>query len=461
MKPIFRPIIVLSAAAGLFGASPVSFPQFGPAASVTGIVWRPVAPLIQSRYYHTATLLPSGKLLVTGGRCLSAAHLRSCELFDPVGDGGQGSWTAVQPMSTPRDHHAATLLPSGLVLVTAGWNDADLTSCEAFNPFFGGWVAVEGMHCARSEHTATLLPGNRVLVVGGKAAMQGFRGCEIFEYRDVRGAGDAAEAVASGTWRIVDSLSIGRGKHTATLLLDGRLIVTGGVSQGYATSTCEIFDPGTETWSAAPSMHEPREGHTATLLPDGTVLVAGGDNPERSSCELFDPAAAGGTGAWVQVAPMSLGRRLHRALLSHDGIVLVTGAWATGWGSEACELFDGTAPLISAWKPAAPMLSKRCNHTLTMLPDGRILAAGGEIQGAQGATDACEIGSFETTQDASIPLPPPPAGLRSVFPDPARESMTAEYAVRSPGRVELNVYDPRGRKVKTLVDAWQGEGMYS
>ena len=77
-------------------------------------------------------------------------------------------------------------------------------------------------------------------------------------------------------------------EHTATLLSDGRVLVTGGQSAGdgndnFVEKAAEIYDPGTGTWTLVDSMSRARYGHTATLLPDGTVLIAGGAGPRGRS----------------------------------------------------------------------------------------------------------------------------------------------------------------------------------
>ena len=88
-----------------------------------------------------------------------------------------------------------------------------------------------------------------------------------------------------------------RAADTATLLLDGRVLVTGGFRSDVngVLASAEVYDPGTGTWTAAPNMDTPRANQTATLLPDGRVLVAGGmsviDGTARpqATAELFDP----------------------------------------------------------------------------------------------------------------------------------------------------------------------------
>jgi hypothetical protein len=93
------------------------------------------------------------------------------ELYDPVA----GTWSGTGSLATPRDGHTATLLPSGRVLVTggitvvAGPNSKNviLATSELYDPATGTWSATGSLATARFLHTATLLPSGKVLVAGG------------------------------------------------------------------------------------------------------------------------------------------------------------------------------------------------------------------------------------------------------------------------------------------------------
>ena len=167
--------------------------------------------------------------------------------------------TAVAPAPTP------TATPS-----------PDLATSSPI-PFAGPWSSTGSMLTGRAEHTATLLPDGRVLIAGGVADSR----------EEERLASAELYDPATGTWQATGSMSIPRSWHTATLLLDGRVLVAGGTCLGRfavgcaakdpsgAMAAAEIYDPRTGTWTPAGDMTTPRSQHTATLLPDGMVLVAG------------------------------------------------------------------------------------------------------------------------------------------------------------------------------------------
>jgi hypothetical protein len=91
----------------------------------------------------------------------------------------------------------------------------------------------------------------------------------------------------------MDSLTIRRSGHTATLLSDGRVLVAGGHSGSDILAASEIYDPSTGRWGIGLRMTETSLGHTATLLADGRkVLVAGrgvGGPFAFRDAEIFDP----------------------------------------------------------------------------------------------------------------------------------------------------------------------------
>src|SRR5262245_10552225 len=109
-------------------------------------------------------------------------------------------------------------------------------------------------------------------------------------------------AQSPATFTVTGNMSVPRVGHTATLLLNGKVLICGGAdradSLGTVLDSAELYDPITETFAPAGNMTSPRWHHSATLLPDGRVLIAGGtinpnaggaSNSVMSSSEIYDP----------------------------------------------------------------------------------------------------------------------------------------------------------------------------
>ena len=123
-----------------------------------------------ARVEYTATLLTSGKVLITGGGNDSGnmASAELAELYDP----GTGSFSSTGSMSSVRFSHTATLLASGRVLITGGYannNSGPIwASAELYDPGTGSFSSTGSMSSVRFSHTATLLASGRVLITGGQ-----------------------------------------------------------------------------------------------------------------------------------------------------------------------------------------------------------------------------------------------------------------------------------------------------
>lgn len=323
-------------------------------------------PLLAARFGHSATLLPSGLVLVAGGTADYGITLYASELFDPQ----NGRWRATtSALLAPRTGHSATLLPSGKVLVVGGrWYSEAMASCELFDPGLGTWAAVSNLLTARAGHTASLLPSGDVLVAGGSAGGIDVTTCETYDPRADR-------------WSVTTGpLATPRSFAAATLLPSGQVLVTGG-RHGTDLASCEIYNPAAGTWSATGPLSAPRSEHAATLLQSGLVLVSGGSNP----CELFDP----GSGSWRLTGTMAGARKLASSTLLPTGKVLMAGGYspATGMFLGSTEVFD---PTTEAWTPGPDLGSVRQGHTATLLPSGDVVIAGGQRTWGF-AQSSCEI----------------------------------------------------------------------
>ncbi|MCY1079507.1 Kelch repeat-containing protein [Archangium lansingense] len=293
--------------------------EFNPFSDVFNPVtdeWAATGKTTANRRRHTATLLPDGRVLVTGGE----DKPRTAELYDPVA----GTWAAVTDMSVGRIDHTATLLPDGRVLVVGGHEAFGSTTrnatAELFDPQNGNWTSTGSMQTARSAHTATLVSKNGralVLVAGGEGATSKLASAELYDPE-------------TGTWTATGNMGLVRYAHTATRLQDGRVLVAGGEPSDLSDEfpeprgRAELYDPATGSWAATGRMNRPRRSHAAVPLNTGHVLVLGGFHESagiQAGVELYDPVL----GSWSVLGPMQVRREFHAALLLEDGRILIVG----------------------------------------------------------------------------------------------------------------------------------------
>ena len=304
----------------------------------------PTGSLAEARGEQSSTLLQDGRVLVAGGGIagwvFAGSFLDSAELYDPA----KGTFSATGSLATPREAHTATLLADGRVLIAGGMEtqERSVASAELYDPKTGTFSPTGSMATARAWHTATLLSDGRVLIAGGSPAAWSsgstLASAEVYDPK-------------TGAFTTTGPMTYSRSFHTATLLADGRVLMTGG-SNGSVESlfSAEIYDPKTGAFSATGRMTDGREYHTATRLVDGRVLVAGGggDYVNRNflaSAELYDV----GTGTFSRTGSLTDARTNHTASLLADGRVLVTGGYGADAPLASAELYD---PKTGAFSPA-------------------------------------------------------------------------------------------------------------
>jgi len=363
-------IVATSTANGNYRATAVAVVSITAAFTPTGDTGHP-------RAFHTTTFLPNGKVLVAGGYVYEAyclAGVASAELYDP----DAGSFSSTGTMSARRYAQTATRLANGDVLITGGFtydqsscSDMDASpavkSAELYDHVHGSFQPTGSMAEERGGHTATLLADGKVLIAGGGKDDGGF---------SQLGEGSVAAEVydpATGTFISTGNMTEGRVGHTATLLGDGKVLITGGWTSAGPIGGAELYDPSTGAFSPTGTMTSARGSHTATLLHDGRVLITGGafDQTDAGSdtSEIYDP----NTGSFVATGNLEVARRLHTATLLPNGTVLVVGG-----GSKAAELYD---PATSSFSPVGITEVSRSAHSATLLQNGRVIVVGGfELQ---------------------------------------------------------------------------------
>ena len=380
-----------------------------------------------ARPYATATLLRDGKVLIAGGmEGWNPGHaVGSAQLYDPT----TGQFTPTGSMTTPRIGAMATLLPDGEVLIAGGSNARGyLRSAELYDPATGRFTETGSMPTSRILATATLLPDGQVLIVGGLDGVPDPNG-------DLHLPATALlYDPFTGAFTATGSLHTPREAATATLLGDGRVLVAGGdAPYGPPVMAAELYDPATGTFTPTGSLRVPRSYATATLLGDGQVLVAGGDSwlPQGdgstwSSAELYDPA----TGTFTLTGSMTTARMFATASLLPDGRVLVAGGDRDmgpnlGIGSHplaSAELYD---PATGTFTPTTSMTTARAQATATALLDGRVLIAGGTND--SGGLSSAEL--YQPGPNATPSEPRPAAGTTADLADTAQlqQQIRASY----------------------------------
>src|SRR5262249_44005656 len=154
---------------------------------------------------------------------------------------------------------------------------------------------------------------------------------------------------ATPNWSITGDLNVARDFHAATLLPDGKVLIIDG-------NSAELYDPATGTWTPTGSPKLVHFYPTATVLPNGKVLVVSGPDtaiPNDGGAELYDPSA--GTWSLTDRLNDNYGRTFHTATLLPNGKVLVAGGAQGDFvfiATRSAELYD---PATGKWTPTGDL----------------------------------------------------------------------------------------------------------
>ncbi len=351
--------------------------------------------LISPRFGHDATLLDDGRVLVSGGWTGTANNdfiAPFPALFSQIYDPPTDMWAyterfweeAIAESLEFFMHMSASKLPDGRVIsVALTVEDESGVALVVFDPETDGWTRLSDIPSNRVFSNMSVLNNGRILIVGGVDVSGMWSGPTSAEPLDVVETYDPA----TGEWQTLEAMNESATEQSVVPLDEGRIMAVGGFNESHrsqGTARSEIFDPTTNTWTLTDDMNVPRMSPKAIALLDGRILVTGGEgvlygmtSGDSPDSETYNPD----TGKWTLTGPMSVRRENHTLTLLPDGRVLAVGG-EDPLGSDyvlysTIEIFD---PVTNTWSLGPELSQPRSGHSATLMPDGSVLLAGGVSQ---------------------------------------------------------------------------------
>jgi hypothetical protein len=325
-----------------------------------------------------AAVLRTGRVLLWSGTA-EVGYPTQSYLLDPVAN----AYTGPQAYADDLFCAGQTFLPDGRLLVAGGAPQFFLPASHIFDPGTSAWTKLVGhdMNFGRWYPTLVPLSDGRVFAASGR---NGNAEMEIFD-------------PATQNWTVVS----GAAKDFSQLYPSLHLLPAGQMFYsrtgwnpmgGTMGARFDASGPNAGAWTDISTMMFPdRQEGTSVILVDDTVSppnvrvivfgggVSGANN--RQSCEMIDVTSLTPTPAWARMADMAFPRTNVNGVLLPDGTVLAIGGQRNGkWAANPnpvleAELFD---PAANQWRVLAAMANPRQYHSIAvLLPDARVLTAGG------------------------------------------------------------------------------------
>lgn len=318
---------------------------------------------------HAAVTLADGSVLVTGGSRAQNVFSDQVDRYDPA----TGQWQTLAPLSGGCSEHIAITLADGRVLIAGGARTSGSgRTLDVIDPVRGTTASVGELQVTRRYTAAVRLADGRVAFFGGTTAGE----------RAPLGISASAEVWDPATGRsalVPTRLAMGRTCHQASLLGDGRVLITGGYGLPPTYHYAEVYDPRNHSFTPIDAPVTMARANQA-VLPDaeGRLLLLGGEAPTADGGIVaipdvlqFDPA----TGTFTTLLPLARPRTLAAAVATRDGRVLLFGGeTAIGSANLDAEAYDPR----SGGRAIAALDHARAYHGALRLLDGRILLVGGE-----------------------------------------------------------------------------------
>jgi galactose oxidase len=308
-------------------------------------IWDPTTDLIERApdagwniFCAGHTLTADGKLFTAGGHVITPIGLPHASLYDP----STNTWNRVPDMNDARWYPTTTMLNNGDILTMSGTVKSGVQNeiPQIFDVSENNWRTLSTARMKTSLYPMVYqVSGNKVFVAGNQQASR---------FLDISG---------TGRWLNTINSNFGtRNAGTSVMYADGKILIIGGGTKGQAvTKTVEMINvkASTPKWSYINPMPVARRHANSTLLPTGEVLITGGtrgndDQPDLAvkKADVWNPS----TGNWTRLAANTVYRGYHSiALLLPDGRVLSAGGEKSGTSMEIYSppyLFKGARPTI-------------------------------------------------------------------------------------------------------------------
>lgn len=333
----------------------------------------PTGTLSNARIYHESQQLHNGMILVFGGyngNATAKEFYNTAELYNPE----SGTWSYTGSMIKKRTDFSSVLLNDGRVFAIGGKDESgsSLASTEFYNPATSTWTEGPAMHFFQSQHKALKLKDGRVLVAGAD------RNVEIFDPE-------------TNLWQQATSMVNLHGIGFAMILMkDGNVLASGGNND---PRSLETYNPSTDTWTTAGFLSTNRQNHHMINLMDGKVLIVGG-----VYADIYNPITktvnfGGYLSKFVSNSPMVLLENGH--VLLYD-----IGDFFSPSDTKCFQIYN---PSLNIWSSETNNLLGRNNYRINKLSNGKVLISGGMNNLLNEASSECLLVEQNTFSSCTPP----------------------------------------------------------
>ncbi len=393
---------------GVDGTSTSTCEQYN---SETGI-WSWVNPTYRPRWFPQGGFLSNGKILVFHTYSSSSQGEPAAELYNLE----TGEWTYTGKPVIDRSDAVGTIIPSGFLLVGGLQGIQYLKSAELYNQETGQWSLTDSLKTdsGRLRGTATLLPNNKVLITGGYKE----RSIEITpsELYDIKAKKFQEEAPM-----LYEGPRGGRANHQATLLQDGRVLVTGGNWSGCYLETCQLY-----SWNSAPTAQI--SGSNSGYAGDTLTFSIQVSDTETDSVSVRVSWGDGDTTNWPNFQPNG-----NEFVFSHT------------WDEPGEYVIKvQTRDIWTMWTPPSfPSSLQEVTHIHNSLSNWQDLLR--------------VVINPAGIENEQIPLT---FNLFQNYPNPFNSSTCISYQIPQNCQVRLSVFNLLGQEVDVLVNEFQRANEY-